>query len=451
MLTSLFADIPHKVADINLEKIGRDEIGWVEKEMPGLLKLREKYKNTRPLQGMRISGSLHITTHTAVFIETLYDLGAEVRWSASNIYSTEDSAAAAIAAKGIPIFAWKGESLTDYWWTIFQTLHFENSQGPTHIIDDKRDVALMIHKGLEGEINSKILDEEKDSLGETELNLFLKSVLANDQNFWTKHCKCLKTITEDSRTGTYRMVDLEKNNKLKFPIIDISSSTIKTKIDNYYSSKESLVETIKRAARTIIIGKSIVICGFGDIGRGCADAMRANGANVYITETDPIRALKAAMMGYKVVTLNEICKYADIFITATGQKHIIRFHHMEQMKDQAIICNMGHFELEIEYDRLIKDPEIKKIAISPQLNRYFLPNGHSILLIAESKLINLTYDTTQLAFIKSCSYTVQTLVQMSLLDKDLPVKIHRIDKSIDKKVAEMHLDKIKVNLTYKES
>ena len=449
MLTSLFSDIQNKVADINLEKIGREEIGWVEKEMPGLMQIRDKYKELKPLQGMRISGSLHITTQTAVLIETLHKLGATVRWSASNIYSTQDEAAAAIASTGIAIFAWKGETLTDYWWALFQTLLFDNNKGPTHIIDDKGDMALMIHKGLESESNSKILDEEESSSGENELNLFLKRVLAKNQSFWSSHCKELEVITEDSRTGAYRMKELLEQKKLLFPILDITSSKLKTQIDNYYSSKESLAETIKRAARTILIGKSVVICGYGDIGKGCAEAMRKSGANVLITETNPIRALEAAMKGYKVVTLEEVCTDADVFITATGQKHIIRLEHMKQMKDQAIICNMGHFELEVEYDKLKNNPDIKKIAVSPQLNRYYFPDGNSILLIAEAKLINLAYETPQLAFLKSCSYSVLAMVQMELAKNKLPLQINSISKDIDQQVAQMHLSKIKANLTYK--
>lgn len=449
MLTSLFSDIQNKVADINLDKIGREEIGWVEKEMPGLMQIRDKYKELKPLKGMRISGSLHITTQTAVLIETLHQLGATVRWSASNIYSTQDEAAAAIAQSGISIFAWKGETLTDYWWSLFQTLLFEDNKGPTHIIDDKGDMAIMIHKGMESESNSKILDEEESSSGENELNLFLKRVLAKNQSFWSTHCKELEVITEDSRTGAYRMKELLEQKKLLFPILDITSSKLKTQIDNYYSSKESLAETIKRAARTILIGKSVVICGYGDIGKGCAEAMRKNGADVLITETNPIRALEAAMKGYKVVTLEEVCTEADVFITATGQKHIIRLEHMKQMKDQAIICNMGHFELEVEYDKLKNNPDIKKIAVSPQLNRYYFPDGNSILLIAEAKLINLAYETPQLAFLKSCSYSVLAMVQIELAKNKLPLQINSITENIDQQVAKMHLNKIKANLTYK--
>lgn len=450
MSTSLFANMPYRVADINLAKKGREEISWVEKEMPGLLAIRTKYKNKKPLQGMRISGSLHITTQTAVFIETLHELGAEVRWCASTIYSTQDHAAAAVAAKGIPIFAWREESLTDYWWAIFQTLHFDNKKGPTHCIDDKGDMAVFIHQGLLGETNNQMLDQNTSSYSQNTMNLFLKRVLAEDQNCWKTLTKDLKLVSEESKSGINRLLAFKKQNALRFPIININSSVVKTQIDNYYSCKETIADSIKMATRTMLIGKSVVICGFGDIGRGCATALKNSGARVSITETDPIRALQAAMMGYEVVLLEDVCKSADLFITATGQKQIISLEHMQQMKDQAIVCNMGHYELEIDIDGLNQTSDIKKVAVGTQLTRYFFPDGHSILLVAEAKLINLSCDTSQLAFIKSCSYTLHILKLIKLQQQaDLTIDIHHISREIDQEVSQLHLNSIGAQLTNK--
>lgn len=449
MATSLFSNLPYKVADIALAKKGREEISWLEKEMPGILSIRKKYENSQPLTGLRISGTLHITTHTAVFIETLKLLGADVRWSASNIYSTQDHIAAAIAEMGIPIFAWKGEKITDYWWTLFQSLHFNNHQGPTHIIDDKGDLAMMVHKGLNGENNPSILDEKLDIPSQLELNLFLKRVLAEDQNFWKNQTQNLEHITEVSRTGSNELHKLHHFNQLLYPIFDLNTSKIKRKIDNYYSSKETVAEAIKMVARTMLVGKSVVICGFGEIGQGCAESLRLNGARVSITETDPIRALQAAMQGYQVVCMEDACKTADIFVTATGQRHIITLDHMSQMKDQTIICSMGHHELEIELDKLNQNENIKRIPISEDLIRYYFPDGHSILLVAETKLVNLSFDTPQLAFIKSCTYSLLILLHLYTNKKDLKIGFHTIPKILDHEVAQLHLDKIGAKITTK--
>lgn len=447
MSTSLYSNIPYKIANIQLANQGREAISWLEREMPGLMAIRNKYKNKYPLKGMRISGSLHITTHTAVFIETLKILGADVRWCASNIYSTQDDAAAAMVERGIPIYAWKGQSLNDYWWSIFQVLHFDNHLGPTHVIDDKGDIAIMLHQGLQGEKDHHVLDKVTDTLSYNQLNLFLKRILAEDQNLWKNITKSIQAITEDTQTGSNRLHQIYQANILQVPFIDINTSLIKTQIDNFYSCKETIAEAIKKATRTMLIGKDVVVCGFGDIGRGCAESLKMNGARVSITETDPIRALTAAMEGYKVVQLEDVCNKADIFITATGQKHIIRFEHMQKMKDQSIICNMGHYELEIEYDRLRTDPDIKKINISPQLKRFYFPDGHSILLVAEAKLVNLACDTTQLAFIKSCSYSTQTLIQIQLNIQKPKIGIHSVPISIDQEVSKMHLEKLGSKLT----
>lgn len=445
MSTSLYLNLPYRIKDINLCKSGKEEIEWIQHEMSGLMALREKYKTQSPLKGMRISGSVDINIYTAVFIETLQLLGAEIRWCSSNIYSTQDHAASYLAELGIPIFAWKNESQTDYWWAIFETLHFGPNIGPTHIIDEKGDVSLMISKGLEGEGNSSILDIPQETESEKELNLFLKRVLAEDQSCWQRLTKDIKAVTIDTQTANDQLKLLfeEKN----YPIINLNSSIIKTKIDNYYSCKETIADAIKKTTRTILIGKSVLICGFGEIGRGCAKSLRINGASVMVAERDPLRAMQAAMQGYRVVVLEEVVHFVDIFITATGKKHVIKFEHMKQMKDQAIICNMGHYEQEIEYDKLHSDKEVKKIPISAQLNRYYFPSGNSILLVAESKLLNLTYETTQLAFIKSCAYSVQLLMQIELNKVNYDNKTHNVPSHIDAEVAKMHLDKIGAKLT----
>lgn len=450
MSTSLYLNIPYKVKDINLYKEGKEEINWIKREMPGLTSILTEYKEKQPLKGMRISGSSDITIYTAVFIELLKELGAEIRWCSSNIYSTQNHAAAYIAHLGIPIFAWKDEDLSDYWWTIFETLHFGNNLGPTHIIDEKGDISLMLHRGILGEIDNSILDKDQNTECESELNLFLKRVLAEDQKCWHGLIDALKAITIDTRTARNQLMQFAEHTNNTYTIIDLNSSIIKTRIDNHYSCKETIAEAIKRTTRTMLIGKSVLICGFGEIGRGCAESLKLNGADVSISETDPVRALIAAMQGYKVVSLDEVCDKIDIFITATGHKEIINLEHMKRMKDQAIICNMGHYELEIDYKALNNCKEIKKIAVNSQLNRYFFPDGHSILLAAESKLVNLTYDTPQLAYIKSCSYSVLTIMQILLNQDNYEPGIHNVPHSVDVKVSELHLEKIGAQITVKK-
>lgn len=448
MSTSLYTNLPHKVADISLAKKGREEIYWLEREMPGIMAIRKNYEALKPLKGYRISGTLHITAHTAVFIETLKHLGADVRWCASNDYSTQDSIAAAIAEAGIPIFAWKGESNADYWWSIFQTLQFDNNCGPTHIIDDKGDLAIFIHTGILGESNPAMLDRKTEISSKKEFNLLLKLILAEDQNYWKHLSKDIRCITEVSQTGTSEIYNLEKENQLLYPAFNLNSSILKRKIDNFYSSKETVSEAIKSVARTMIVGKSVVICGFGEVGQGCAESLRLSGARVSITETDPLRAIQAAMQGYQVVRFEDICETADIFITATGKKDIICLEHMSQMKDQAIICSMGHNEQEIELNKLNTNKDIKRIPVSDDLIRYFFPKGNSILLVAESKLVNLSFDTPQLAYIKSCSYALLTLLHINMPQK-LEPGIHPIPLGLDHKVAELHLEKIGANITTK--
>lgn len=447
MSTSLYLNLPFRVKDVNLAKSGKEEIKWIQREMPGLMAIREKYKDKQPLKGMRISGSIDITVYTAVFIEILKELGADVRWCSSNIYSTQDNAAAYLSEQEIPIFAWKDESYSEYWWAIFETLHFGHNLGPTHIIDERGDISLMLHRGLKGETHSSILDDPQQTESQKELNLFLKRVLAEDQKCWEGLIKDIKAITIDTKTASDQLKSLIDIAKPHYPIVDLNTSFIKTKIDNHYSCRETIAESIKKTTRTILIGKSVLVCGFGDIGKGCAQSLQANGAEVLIAETDPIRALQATMQGYKVVRLSEVCPQIDIFVTATGKKQIIKLEDMYNMKDQSIICNMGHHELKIEYDRLNNCKEIKKIEISTQLNRYFFPDGHTILVVAEGKLANLTYETTQLAFIKSCAYSVQTLMQIELNKKTYKNGVYTIPNEIDAEVALMHLDKIGAKLT----
>ena len=447
MTISLFSDLPYRVADISLANKGREEISWLEKEMPGLMALRKKYIDKKPLKGMRISGSLHITTHTAVFIETLNMLGAEVQWCCSNIYSTQDNIAAAIADKGISIFAWKGENIEDYWWSIFKCFQFNDKKGPTHIIDETGDLALMLQTGYMAEKTPEILDEYHELESKYKMNFFLKRVLAENQIYWQHISSELQAISEITKTGSNELHEYARRFKLLAPVYEISSSRVKSKIDDFYSSKETIAEAIKAVTRTILIGKSVVICGFGEVGQGCAEALKMNGARVSITETNPLLALQAAMQGYRVVELDSICNQADIFITATGQKNIISLDHMKLMKDQAIICSMGHNKLEIELSKLKEDSEIKEIPVSSDLTRYYFSNGNSILIVAEAKLVNLAYDTSQLAFIKSCTYSLLTLLQLELKNKRDSIGFHTINSRLDQEVARLHLNKLEAQIT----
>ena len=379
----------YKVADINLADFGRKEIDLAENEMPGLMAIRKKYGDSKPLKGARITGSLHMTIQTAVLIKTLHCLGAQVRWASCNIFSTQDHAAAAIADMGIPVFAWKGENLAEYWWCTKAALSFENGLGPNLIVDDGGDATLMIHKGVEAEKNPNILNAELSAQDEIELYNSLRTTLTEDNSFWTRMIKDIRGVSEETTTGVHRLYQMMEQNKLLFPAFNVNDSVTKSKFDNLYGCRESLADGIKRATDIMIAGKVVVVCGYGDVGKGCARSMRSYGARVLVTEIDPICALQAAMEGFEVTTVEDALPLGDIYVTTTGNCDIIRIDHMEKMKDQAIVCNIGHFDNEIQVSKLQVFPGIKCENIKPQVSRYHFPDGHSIILLAEGRLVNL--------------------------------------------------------------
>ena len=401
----------YKVADINLSDFGRKEILLAEKEMPGLMSLREKFSNQKPLKGARIAGCIHMTIQTAVLIETLVDLGAEVRWSSCNIYSTQDHAAAAIAKKQIPVFAWKGETEEEYWWCVEKTLEFSDGKGPNLLLDDGGDL--------------------------TEI------VLKKDSDFISK----IKGVSEETTTGVHRLYELYKNKQLPFPAINVNDSVTKSKFDNKYGCRESLADGIKRATDAMIAGKKVVVCGFGDVGKGCAQSMSGYGAIVYITEIDPICALQAAMEGYIVVTMEEACSFGDIFVTSTGNCDVITGSHMEKMKNNAILCNIGHFDDEIEVSYLENNSNVKEFNIKPQVDRFEFSDGHSIILLSRGRLVNLGNATGHPSFVMSTSFTNQVLAQIGLWNGDFNEGVHVLPKDLDEEVARLHLNHLDVKLT----
>jgi len=401
----------YKVADINLSDFGNKEILLAEEEMPGLMSLREKFSNQKPLKGARIAGCIHMTIQTAVLIETLVDLGAEVRWSSCNIYSTQDHAAAAIAKKHIPVFAWKGETEEEYWWCIEKTLEFSNGQGPNLLLDDGGDL--------------------------TEV------VLKKDSEFISK----IKGVSEETTTGVHRLYDLYKNKQLPFPAINVNDSVTKSKFDNKYGCRESLADGIKRATDIMLAGKKVVVCGFGDVGKGCAQSMSGYGAVVYVTEIDPICALQAAMEGYQVVTMEEACSFGDIFVTSTGNCDVVTGVHMKKMKNNAILCNIGHFDDEIEVSYLENNPNVKEFNIKPQVDRFEFSDGHSIILLSRGRLVNLGNATGHSSFVMSTSFTNQVLAQIGLWNNDFNEGVHVLPKDLDEEVARLHLNHLGVKLT----
>ena len=447
MSTELFSTLPYKVADITLADFGRKEIDLAEKEMPGLMALREKYGESKPLKGARIMGSLHMTIQTAVLIETLVALGAEVRWCSCNIYSTQDHAAAAIAAAGVPVFAWKGETLADYWWCTLQALSFDGGKGPNVIVDDGGDATMMIHVGYDAENNAAVLDKEVHAEDEIDLKAILKKVLAEDSTRWHRVAEEVRGVSEETTTGVHRLYQMQEEGKLLFPAFNVNDSVTKSKFDNLYGCRESLADGIKRATDVMIAGKVVVVCGYGDVGKGCSHSMRSYGARVLVTEVDPICALQAAMEGFEVVTMEEACLEGNIFVTTTGNIDIIRIDHMEKMKDQAIVCNIGHFDNEIQVDALKHYPGIKCVNIKPQVDRYYFPDGHSIILLADGRLVNLGCATGHPSFVMSNSFTNQTLAQIELFNKKYDINVYRLPKHLDEEVARLHLEKIGVKLT----
>ena len=446
-ITPLFSTLPYKVADMSLADFGRKEIELAEKEMPGLMALRAKYGQQKPLKGARIMGSLHMTIQTAVLIETLVELGAEVRWCSCNIYSTQDHAAAAIAASGVPVFAWKGETLEEYWWCTLQALTFDGHQGPTVIVDDGGDATMMIHVGGAAEKDASILDKHTDTDDERLLNIILKDVLKEDSSIWGRMIPGIRGVSEETTTGVHRLYQMLEEGSLLFPAFNVNDSVTKSKFDNLYGCRESLADGIKRATDIMLAGKVVVVCGYGDVGKGCAKSMLAYGARVIVTEIDPICALQASMEGFKVTTIEDALAEGNLYVTTTGNKDIIRIEHIEKMKDGAIICNIGHFDNEIQVEKLKKYDGIKLVNIKPQVDKYIFPDGHSVLLLADGRLVNLGCATGHPSFVMSNSFTNQTLAQIELFTKDYAVDVYRLPKYLDEEVARLHLEQLGVKLT----
>lgn len=438
----------YKVKDIGLAQWGRKEIEIAEMEMPGLMAVRKKYGAKKPLKGAKITGSLHMTIQTAVLIETLVELGAKVRWASCNIFSTQDHAAAAVAAKGVAVFAWKGETLEEYWWCTERALDFGNGAGPDLIVDDGSDATLLIHKGVEVEKNPKILTKDYSKEGEDyrEMINLLKLEFAKNKERWTKVAKNVKGVSEETTTGVHRLYQLFKEGNLLFPAINVNDSVTKSKFDNVYGCRHSIIDGLNRAMDVMLGGKVAVVCGYGDVGKGCAQALRGQGCRVIITEVDPICALQAAMEGYEVKTVEDTLGTADIYVTATGNKDIIRLEHMQKMKDQAIVCNIGHFDNEIQIEKLNKAKGVKKINIKPQVDKYIL-GKKELYMLAEGRLMNLGCATGHPSFVMSNSFTNQALAQLELWTKKFELGVYRLPKELDEEVARLHLEKIGVKLT----
>lgn len=443
-------DGDYKVADISLADWGRKEIDIAEHEMPGLMSIRRKYAATKPLKGARVTGSLHMTIQTAVLIETLADLGADVRWASCNIFSTQDHAAAAIAATGTPVFAWKGETLEEYWDCTLDALSFGNgTQGPELVVDDGGDVTLLIHKGYELENGSDWVDTPSGSHEEQIIKNLLKRVHKERPGYWTTVVKAWKGVSEETTTGVHRLYQLAEAGTLLVPAINVNDSVTKSKFDNLYGCRESLADGLKRAMDVMLAGKVAVICGYGDVGKGSAHSLRAYGARVIVTEIDPICALQAAMEGFEVNTVENTLGTADIYVTTTGNKDILRIEHLTAMKNQAIVCNIGHFDNEIQVEALYNHPDVQKINIKPQVDKFVFPNGKAIFLLAEGRLVNLGCATGHPSFVMSNSFANQTLAQIDLwANKDVYEKnVYRLPKLLDEEVARLHLEKIGVKLT----
>ena len=439
--------LDYKVADISLAEFGRKEIEIAEKEMPGLMATRRKYAGKFPLKGARISGSLHMTIQTAVLIETLVDLGAEVRWASCNIFSTQDHAAAAIAKSGVPVFAWKGETLEEYWWCTRQILEFEGGKGPNLIVDDGGDATLLIILGYKIENNPELLEKTPGNAEEKALYQQLREVFEEDKQRWHKVAAEMKGVSEETTTGVHRLYQMLEKGELLFPAINVNDSVTKSKFDNLYGCRESLADGIKRATDVMVAGKVVVVLGYGDVGKGSARSMRAYGARVIVTEIDPICALQAAMEGYEVATMDEAVKEGNIFVTTTGNKDVITLEHMKQMKDEAIVCNIGHFDNEIQVEQLYAYAGAKRLNIKPQVDKYTFETGNSIYLLAEGRLVNLGCATGHPSFVMSNSFTNQTLAQIELWTKEYEIGVYRLPKELDEEVARLHLEQLGVKLT----
>ena len=447
----LTENLPYKIADISLAESGRKAISISEKEMPGLMTAKEKYGSEKPLAGLKLTGSLHMTIETAILIKTLKEFGADIRWASCNIFSTQDHAAAAIADSGVPVFAWKGESLEEYWWCTMQALTFPDGSGPDLIVDDGGDATLLIHKGFQLENifaeSGKIPEIETTIEEEIVIEKLLRDVLEKDDQHWHKISKNIIGVSEETTTGVHRLEQMEKDGTLLFPAYNVNDSVTKSKFDNIYGCRESLADGIKRATDVMIAGKVVIVCGYGDVGKGCAQSMKGFGARVIVSEIDPICALQAAMEGYEVKTVEQALPEADIYVTATGNKDIITFDHMKLMKDQAIICNIGHFDNEIQMSALNNDSSTIRENIKPQVDKYTFEDGHQIFILAEGRLVNLGCATGHPSFVMSNSFTNQVLAQIALAEEKPEVGVYVLPKILDEEVARLHLDKLGVTLT----
>ena len=441
----------YKVADITLADAGRREIGIAEKEMPGLMATRAKYGPEKPLDGVRIMGSLHMTIQTAVLIETLVELGARVRWASCNIFSTQNQAAAAIAARGVPVYAWKGETLEDYWWCTLKAMTWPDGSGPQLIVDDGGDATLLMHRGYYAEKDPSILDVPTDNKELAIINALLKDLHRKDPRFWQRHVAGWVGVSEETTTGVHRLYQMRERGELLVPAMNVNDSVTKSKFDNIYGCRHSLTDGIKRAMDVLISGKTAMVCGYGDVGKGSAEALRNERARVLVSEVDPICALQACMAGFKVVTMDDALPTADIYVTTTGNCNVIRIEHMARMKDQAIVCNIGHFDNEIEVAKLYAYPGIKVEEIKGSecpVHRFTFPDGHAIYLLAQGRLVNLGCATGHPSFVMSSSFTNQTLAQIDLWrNRDREVGVYRLSKALDEEVARLHLDHLGARLT----
>lgn len=439
--------LPYQVADISLADFGKKEMQLSEREMPGLMELIRRYGDKKPLKGFKIMGSLHMTIQTAMLIKTLYELGADIRWASCNIFSTQDHAAAAIAELGYAkVFAWKGETLEDYWWCTEMALTWPDGSGPDLIVDDGGDATLMIHLGVDADRDPSVLDKPCDSKEARVLMDRISLGHKTNPGHWTKVAAKVRGVSEETTTGVHRLYQLSEQGKLLFPAINVNDSVTKSKFDNLYGCRESLADGIKRATDIMIAGKVVVVAGYGDVGKGCAHSMRGFGARVLVTEIDPICALQAAMEGFEVTTMEDAVKEGDIFVTCTGNYHVITGEHMNNMKDEAIVCNIGHFDNEIQMARLDASSAVKT-TIKPQVDKYTFPDGHSIFVLAEGRLVNLGCATGHPSFVMSNSFTNQCLAQIELWQKEMPVGVYRLPKHLDEEVARLHLDNLGVELT----
>jgi len=439
--------LPYKVKDMNLNDFGRKEIVLAEAEMPGLMMLRKKYGASKPLKGAKIMGSLHMTIQTAVLIETLTTLGADVRWASCNIFSTQDHAAAAVAHEGVPVFAWKGETLEEYWWCTEQALTWPDGSGPDMIVDDGSDASLMVHLAYKAEKDISVLDLDAKAEDERELAIRLKASIEENPNKWSNIAKNIIGVSEETTTGVHRLYQMHEKGELLFPAINVNDSVTKSKFDNLYGCRESLADGIKRGTDIMVAGKVVVVAGYGDVGKGSAHSMKSYGARVIVTEIDPICALQASMEGFEVTTMEEAIKEGNIFVTTTGNKDVITAEHMKNMKDKSIVCNIGHFDNEIQVAEMQAIEGVRRENIKDQVDQYFFPDGHSIILLSEGRLVNLGNATGHPSFVMSNSFTNQTLAQLELWKKKMEVGVYRLPKHLDEEVARLHLEHVGVKLT----